>query len=70
VTEMCHDCDRCGVPIERGRTLLRVECGPLRGRQDTIDLCSACTDALVSWLATPSSGHGVSEDNPPSIRRS
>jgi hypothetical protein len=43
-------CDRCGEPIDSGRTLLWVETGPLRSRRDTIDLCLTCVDALAVSL--------------------
>jgi hypothetical protein len=43
-------CDRCGDEITADRTLLRVECGPLRPRREAIDLCSACAEALVEWM--------------------
>jgi hypothetical protein len=45
--------DRCKVRIERGRSLLRVESGPLRDRRESIDLCEACARALLeSFLAS------------------
>jgi hypothetical protein len=43
-------CDRCGEIVISGRTLLKVECGPLRAHADTLDICEYCASSLSSWL--------------------
>jgi hypothetical protein len=42
-------CDRCGDIVLEGRTVLRVETGPL-SHQDATDLCQTCTDAWRTWM--------------------
>lgn len=45
-------CDRCGREIVSGRSLLRVESGPLRDRRSKLDLCPACVELLLAWLGS------------------
>jgi hypothetical protein len=51
MTEIRISCDRCGQVVLQGRTLLRVESGPLRGRYSEVDLCPDCVRWLVASLA-------------------
>lgn len=44
-------CDRCRAPILEGRSVLRVEAGPLRARLEVLDLCGDCAELLQGWLA-------------------
>lgn len=54
MTETRHYCDRCRDPILDGRTVLTVECGPLRqAGTDVIDLCPGCAGRLTNFLKTP-----------------
>ena len=50
MTKTEHFCDRCRNRIERGRSLIRVETGPLRDRLPMFDLCERCQQALSGWL--------------------
>jgi hypothetical protein len=44
-------CDRCRNPILESRTLLKVECGPVRAAGVLeLDLCSGCAGLLIEWL--------------------
>jgi hypothetical protein len=50
-------CDRCSAVLDRDRNALRVESGPGRHRlPEGLDLCPACLDALLFWLAA---GHAT-----------
>lgn len=50
-------CDRCAARVEKDRTELCVECGPLRPNRDVIDLCGPCCADLTTFLAAPSPAH-------------
>jgi hypothetical protein len=54
MTETRITCDRCAAPIPADRTKLLVECGPIRARRDTIDLCPVCCDRFEAFLRDPS----------------
>jgi hypothetical protein len=48
MTTLTVHCDRCATRILESRTLLRIDCGPFRGRwADGVDLCPEC----VEWFA-------------------
>lgn len=45
-------CDKCGVEIQSGGSVLVVTAGSLRNRfSEPADLCGPCGSALVEWLA-------------------
>lgn len=50
MTETIVHCDRCLTRIEADRSLMNVECGPLRRLMPSIDLCGSCSDLLLGWL--------------------
>ena len=49
-TTIIH-CDKCGERIEIDRSLMSVDCGPLRYQRQTVDLCPKCAQAFGAWLA-------------------
>ncbi len=47
-------CDRCNAVIHEGRTLLRVEAGPMRRYRETLDVCRLSAEQLLGWLRAES----------------
>jgi hypothetical protein len=46
-------CDKCRCEIHADRTLMRIECGPIRHRRPEVDLCPACCELLETFLRNP-----------------
>jgi hypothetical protein len=59
MTTQTVQCDKCGIAIESGRTLLTAETGAFRVSwqrnpntgSPSCDLCGPCAQSFASWLA-------------------
>jgi ribosomal protein S27E len=47
------NCDQCNEVITLDRSTLTVQCGPLRRRMESVDLCPTCAATWAESLGKP-----------------
>lgn len=66
-----HKCDRCSETIPADRTLVLIQCGPLRRSHPAADLCVSCAGDLAAFLSTHPDDPGAIQPVPiPRVGRS